>query len=104
MTMRCFRNEADWQQLCLHGQGAWSRGKTNYLDVPATVTIFAYDTDAGYRRITATSPAGGITVTRLEANGTTHDITRADGSVSSYLYDGKGQLASVTTSGVKTAF
>lgn len=77
---------------------------TNFMDDPPTVTSFTYDTDAEFRRITAVSPAGGSTVTRLEANGNIHEISRADGSFSALLYDPKGQLTSVTTSGVKTSF
>ena len=77
---------------------------TNYLDAPPTTTSFVYDSNGGYRRITSTSPTGGVTVTRLEASGNVHDVNRPDGSVSSYLYDGKGQLASVTTAGLKKLY
>ena len=79
-------------------------GIINYLDVPPTTTSLAYDTNAGYQRISATSPTGGMTVTRLETNGNTHDIAHSDGTVTSFQYDTKGQLASTTTSGIKTVF
>lgn len=78
---------------------------TDYLASPAAVTSIVYDTDAGYKRITVTDPTAHATVTRLNANGTVHDVKDGNGLTTTYAYNADATLLSVLDpAGVKTEY
>ena len=78
---------------------------TDYLATPAVVTSIAYDLDAGYKRITVTDPTAHVTVTRLNAIGTVHDVKDGNNLTTTYVYNANGTLLSVLDpAGVKSEY
>lgn len=76
---------------------------TDYLAHLTTTVI--YDQDGAYKRTRITSPAGGVTTVRKNANGTINDIAFPDGKTLTYAYTANKLLQSVTdNAGVKTEF
>lgn len=76
---------------------------TDYL--ANLTTTLAYDQDGAYKRTRITSPAGGVTTIRKNANGTVNDIAFPDGKTLAYAYTANKLLQSVTdNAGVKTEF